>query len=41
MDTHKDYGLNVDEYDAHIFHIDNKEIWEYINQFTESNGYFN
>lgn len=41
MYTHKDHGINVHEYGAHIFHTDNKEIWEYINQFTEFNGYIN
>ena len=41
MYTRKVHGINVHEYGAHIFHTDNKEIWEYMNQFTEFNGYIN
>lgn len=32
-------GINVHKYGAHIFHTNNKNIWDYINQFTEFNGY--
>lgn len=28
-------GINVHKYGAHIFHTDDKRIWEYVNQFTE------
>lgn len=41
MYTHKQHGINIHDYGAHIFHTDNKEIWEYINKFTEFNGYIN
>lgn len=41
MYTRKEKGINVHEYGAHIFHTDNKEVWEYVNQFTEFNGYIN
>ena len=41
MYTHKEHGINVHDYGAHIFHTDNKEVWDYINQFTEFNGYIN
>jgi len=41
MYTHKDHGINVHDYGAHIFHTDNKEVWDYVNQFTEFNGYIN
>lgn len=41
MATHKEHGINVHDFGAHIFHTDNKEVWEYINQFTEFNGYIN
>ncbi|MDT2926301.1 UDP-galactopyranose mutase [Lactococcus lactis] len=41
MYTHKESGINVHDYGAHIFHTDNKEVWDYINQFTEFNGYIN
>ena len=34
-------GINVHKYGAHIFHTNNKEIWEYINQFAEFNRYTN
>ena len=32
-------GINVHQYGPHIFHTSNKEIWDYINQFTEFNQY--
>lgn len=41
MYTHKEHGINVHDYGAHIFHTDNKEVWDYVNQFTEFNGYIN
>ncbi len=34
-------GINVHEYGAHIFHTSNKEVWNYINQFADFNGYIN
>ncbi len=34
-------GINVHKYGAHIFHTSNKEVWDYINQFTEFNRYTN
>lgn len=39
--TEKVEGINVHVFGAHIFHTDNKEIWDYINQFTEFNRYTN
>lgn len=39
--THKENGINVHDYGAHIFHTDNKMVWDYVNQFTEFNGYIN
>lgn len=33
--------INVHKYGAHIFHTNQKEIWDYINQFTEFNNYIN
>lgn len=41
MYTHKEHGINVHDYGAHIFHTDNKMVWDYINQFTEFNNYIN
>ncbi len=34
-------GINVHKYGAHIFHTNDKAIWEYVNQFTEFNNYIN
>lgn len=34
-------GINVHKYGAHIFHTNNKEVWEYINNFCEFNNYIN
>lgn len=34
-------GINVHKYGAHIFHTNKKEIWNYINQFTEFNNFVN
>ena len=39
MYTHKDNGINVHDYCAHIFHTDNKLVWDYVNQFTDFNTY--
>jgi len=39
--TEKIEDINVHKYGAHIFHTSNKEIWEYINQFSEFNRYTN
>jgi UDP-galactopyranose mutase len=34
-------GINVHKYGAHIFHTDDKEIWDYVNNFAEFNRYTN
>lgn len=34
-------GINVHEYGAHIFHTNNKIVWEYITQFAEFNRFTN
>ena len=34
-------GVNVHRYGAHIFHTNNKEIWDYVNSFVEFNRYTN
>lgn len=39
--TEKIEGINVHKYGAHIFHTNNKKIWDYINQFTEFNRFTN
>ncbi|MDH6358025.1 UDP-galactopyranose mutase [Parabacteroides sp. PF5-9] len=33
--------INVHIYGAHIFHTDNKKIWDYVNSFVEFNRYTN
>ncbi|HDX9587159.1 TPA: UDP-galactopyranose mutase [Bacillus pseudomycoides] len=34
-------GINVHKYGAHIFHTNNKKIWDYVNSFVEFNRYTN
>lgn len=34
-------GINVHKYGAHIFHTDNKTVWEYANSFVEFNRFTN
>ena len=34
-------NINVHRYGAHIFHTNNKEVWEYINQFADFNRFTN
>ena len=33
--------INVHKYGAHIFHINNKRVWEYVNQFADFNLFTN
>ncbi|WP_418262308.1 UDP-galactopyranose mutase [Flavobacterium faecale] len=33
--------INVHKYGAHIFHTNDKYIWDYVNQFAEFNNYIN
>lgn len=33
--------INVHKYGAHIFHTDNKEVWDYVNQFVTFNRFTN
>lgn len=34
-------GIQVHKYGAHIFHTNNKTVWQYVNQFAEFNRYTN
>ena len=34
-------GINVHKYGAHIFHTNNKNVWNYITQFAEFNRFTN
>lgn len=39
--TKKIEGINVHVYGPHIFHTSNKDIWSFINRFSEFNHYVN
>lgn len=39
--TEKVEGINVHKYGAHIFHTNNKKVWNYITQFAEFNRFTN
>jgi UDP-galactopyranose mutase len=39
--TEKQHNINVHIYGAHIFHTDNKEVWDFVNKFAEFNRYTN
>lgn len=34
-------GINVHKYGAHIFHTNNKKVWNYVTQFAEFNRFTN
>ena len=39
--TEKIEGINVHKYGAHIFHTNDKTVWDYINRFAEFNRFTN
>jgi len=39
--TEKIEGVNVHKYGAHIFHTNDKKIWDYVNNFVEFNRFTN
>lgn len=39
--TKKVEGINFHQYGAHIFHTNNKEVWDYVNQFIVFNRFTN
>ena len=39
--TEKIEDINVHKYGAHIFHTNNKEVWEYVNWFADFNRFTN
>ena len=39
--TEKTEDIQVHKYGAHIFHTNNKEVWRYVNRFSEFNRYTN
>ncbi len=34
-------GITVHKYGAHIFHTSDREVWEYVNRFSEFNSFVN
>ena len=39
--TEKQMGIHVYKYGAHIFHTNDKTVWDYVQQFAEFNRYTN
>ena len=39
--TEKVEGISVHKYGAHIFHTNNREVWDYVNRFAAFNRYTN
>ena len=39
--TEKVEGINVHKYGAHIFHTNNKEVWDYVQRFATFNRFTN
>ena len=39
--TEKINNINVHKYGAHIFHTNNKEVWDYVNKYVTFNRYTN
>lgn len=39
--TEKIEGINVHKYGAHIFHTNNKEVWDYVNSYVPFNRFTN
>ena len=39
--TEKIEGINVHKYGAHIFHTNNKEVWDYVTSFVDFNRFAN
>ena len=37
--TENDGGIHIHKYGAHIFHTNEKKLWDYINRFSEFNHY--
>lgn len=39
--TENNKGIHVHKYGAHIFHTNNKNVWDYVNSFVEFNRFTN
>ena len=37
--TENKNNINIHAYGAHIFHTSDKEVWDWVNQYTEFNNY--
>ncbi len=37
---HPETGIHYHRYGTHIFHTSNRDVWDYVNRFTEFNGYY-
>ncbi len=37
---HAETGIHYHFYGTHIFHTSNRDVWDYVNRFTEFNGYY-
>jgi UDP-galactopyranose mutase len=39
--TEKKHNIYIHKYGAHIFHTNNKDVWDYINKFDKFNSFIN
>jgi UDP-galactopyranose mutase len=39
--TRNNNGIHVHRYGAHIFHTNNRDVWDYVNKFAEFNSFVN
>lgn len=39
--TESIHGINIHKYGAHIFHTNNKQVWDFVNSLVEFNRYTN
>jgi UDP-galactopyranose mutase len=39
FDEHDEHGVLIHRYGPHLFHTDNKAVWDYLSQFTEWQPY--
>jgi UDP-galactopyranose mutase len=37
--TKEEDNINIHEYGPHVFHTSNKEVWEWVNKYTEFNNF--
>src|ERR1700685_2447594 len=34
-----EHGIRIQKFGAHLFHTSDEEVWQFVNRFTEFNGY--